>query len=247
MDMDKMDHSHDPKAIAERLAQGPKINYLRDWIYGGIDGAVTTFAVVAGVVGAELSVGIVLILGVANLVADGFSMAASNYSGTKAERDDYDRIRQIELRHIRNSPEGEREELRQIYRAKGFEGDELESMVDLLSRHEDVWVETMLSEEYGLSSAQRSPAIAAWATFIAFLICGAVPLIPFILGMQASAVAAAYATGVVFFIIGAMKSNWSTQKWYYSGIETFIIGMGAAGMAYGIGVLLRGLANGAGI
>ncbi|HHG90514.1 MAG TPA: hypothetical protein ENJ90_08565 [Devosia sp.] len=242
-----MDHSHAPEDIAARLAKGPKVNYLRDWIYGGIDGAVTTFAIVAGVVGAELSVGVVLVLGVANLVADGFSMAASNYSGTKAELDDYNRIKQIELRHIRNQPEGEREELRQIYRKKGFEGQELERMVDLLSRHEDVWVETMLSEEYGLSAVQRSPAIAAWATFAAFIICGAVPLVPFILGFEASALAATIATGIVFFIIGAMKSFWSTQRWYMSGLETFVIGIAAAGMAYGIGVLLRGLASGAGI
>ena len=242
-----MDHSHAPEDIATRLAEGPKVNYLRDWIYGGIDGAVTTFAIVAGVVGAELSVGVVLVLGVANLVADGFSMAASNYSGTKAEIDDYDRIKQIELRHIRNQPEGEREELRQIYRNKGFEGEELERMVDLLSRHEDVWVETMLSEEYGLSAVQRSPALAAWATFAAFIICGSVPLVPFVLGLEASALAATIATGIVFFIIGAMKSYWSTQRWYMSGLETFVIGIAAAGMAYGIGVLLRGLASGAGV
>ncbi len=242
-----MEHSHAPEDIAARLAEGPKVNYLRDWIYGGIDGAVTTFAIVAGVVGAELSVGVVLVLGVANLVADGFSMAASNYSGTKAEIDDYERIKQIELRHIRNQPEGEREELRQIYRNKGFEGEELERMVDLLSRHEDVWVETMLSEEYGLSAVQRSPALAAWATFAAFIICGAVPLVPFVLGIEASALAATIATGIVFFIIGAMKSYWSTQRWYMSGLETFVIGIAAAGMAYGIGVLLRGLASGVGV
>ncbi len=242
-----MEHSHAPEDIAARLAEGPKVNYLRDWIYGGIDGAVTTFAIVAGVVGAELSVGVVLVLGVANLVADGFSMAASNYSGTKAEIDDYERIKQIELRHIRNQPEGEREELRQIYHNKGFEGEELERMVDLLSRHEDVWVETMLSEEYGLSAVQRSPALAAWATFAAFIICGAVPLVPFVLGIEASALAATIATGIVFFIIGAMKSYWSTQRWYMSGLETFVIGIAAAGMAYGIGVLLRGLASGVGV
>lgn len=243
----QMEHSHHPDDIAARLAHGPKVNYLRDWIYGGIDGAVTTFAIVAGVVGAELSAGIVLVLGIANLVADGFSMAASNYSGTKAEIDDYNRIEQIELRHIRNDPDGEREELRQIYRAKGFEGEQLEEMVTLLSTHEDVWVNTMLSEEYGLSHVQRSPILAALATFIAFIICGAVPLVPFLLGLETSAMTAAYATGVVFFIIGAMKAKWSTQAWYYSGLETFVIGMGAAGMAYGIGVLLRGLANGAGV
>lgn len=241
-----MEHSHHPDDIAVRLANGPKINYLRDWIYGGIDGAVTTFAIVAGIVGAELSAGIVLVLGIASLLADGFSMAASNYSGTKADNDDCNRLREIEIRHIRNNPDGEREELRHIYRAKGFEGDELEDIVKLLSAHEEVWVQTMLSEEYGLPSAQRSPAMAATATFIAFLICGSVPLVPFFLGLEASAMTAAYATGVVFFIIGAMKAKWSTQSWQYSGLETFVIGMSAAGLAYGIGVLLRGLASGAG-
>ncbi len=239
-----MEHSHEPEDIAARLAAGPRINYLRDWIYGGIDGAVTTFAIVAGVIGADLSTGVVLILGAANLIADGFSMAAANYSGTKADNDDTTRIRLIELRHIRSQPEGEREELRQIYRAKGFTGQELENMVALLSKHEDVWLETMLSEEYGLSSLKRSPMLAALATFVAFIVCGSVPLLPFVFGLEASAVTATAATAVVFFIIGAMKSAWSTQRWYWSGVETFVIGIAAAAMAYGVGILLRGLAGG---
>ena len=67
---------------------GPPARYLQDWVLGGIDGAVTTFAIVAGVVGAQLSTPIILILGLANLLADGFSMAAGNYSGVKAEKDD---------------------------------------------------------------------------------------------------------------------------------------------------------------
>jgi hypothetical protein len=78
-----MEHEHSAQAIASRLSGAPAFSYLRDWVYGGIDGAVTTFAIVAGVVGAEMSNRVVLILGIANLVADGFSMAASNYSGTK--------------------------------------------------------------------------------------------------------------------------------------------------------------------
>lgn len=242
-----MEHSHHPDAIAARLEAGPSVNYLRDWIYGGIDGAVTTFAVVAGVVGAELSAGIVLILGIANVLADGFSMAASNYSGTKAEIDDYERIRQIELRHIRHNPDGEREELRQIYGAKGFAGDELEQMVASFSKNEDIWLETMLTEEYGLSNVQRSPLLAGVATFLAFLVCGAVPLTPFVLGLPNSAEIATVATGVVFFAIGAMKSRWSTQRWWLSGLETFGIGMGAALLAFGVGVALRGLATTAGI
>src|SRR5918993_2054889 len=102
-----MEHEHTVEAIGERLAAGPRHNYLRDWIYGGIDGAVTTFAVVTGVVGANLSPAIILILGFANLVADGFSMAASNFLGTRAEHDDIKRIEKIEHRHIEFEPEGE--------------------------------------------------------------------------------------------------------------------------------------------
>lgn len=236
-----MDHSHEPDAIRARLAEGPKVNYLRDWIYGGIDGAITTFAIVAGVVGANLSVGVILVLGLANLVADGFSMAASNYSGTKSEHDDYERIKAIELRHIRNYPEGEVEEIRQIYARKGFEGKELEAMVKLITAKEDVWLDTMLKEEHSISPIQRSPIRAALATFIAFSICGAVPLIPFLLGMDASAIIASIMTGMVFLAIGAAKSLWSLQSWWSSALETFFIGMFAAGLAYGIGVALRAL------
>jgi vacuolar iron transporter family protein len=96
----KLEHSHTREAIHAPLAGDPRISYLRDWIYKGIDGVVTTFAVVAGVVGADLPSRIVLILGVANLVADGFAMAAGNYSGTQAERDDYDRLLAVERSRI---------------------------------------------------------------------------------------------------------------------------------------------------
>ena len=84
------EHSHTREGISERLSQARRPNYLRDWIYGGIDGTVTTFAVVSGVAGAQLSSQVVIILGLANLLADGFSMAASNYSGTKTEIDAVD-------------------------------------------------------------------------------------------------------------------------------------------------------------
>ena len=106
-----MEHEHSAQAIARRLSRAPAVSYLRDWVYGGIDGAVTTFAIVAGMVGAELSNRVVLILGIANLVADGFSMAASNYSGTKTEHEEQAQLRAIEERHIDVVPDGEREEI----------------------------------------------------------------------------------------------------------------------------------------
>jgi len=238
-----MEHSHLPEDIAARLDKGPVVNYLRDWIYGGIDGGVTTFAIVAGVVGAELSAGIVVVLGLANVFADGFSMAASNYSGTKAEHDDFERLRDIELRHIKHHAEGEMEEVRQIYERKGFSGDELDRMVELVTSREDIWLEVMLSEEHGITEVQRTPLKAAAATFASFLICGVVPLLPFMFGSPHAATLATVMTGAVFLGIGAAKSRWSTQVWWLSALETFAIGMSAAGIAFVVGLLLRGLAG----
>src|SRR6185503_6828129 len=113
-----LEHEHSPEAIRRRLEKGASHNYLRDFVYGGIDGAVTTFAVVAGTMGADLSSRVVLILGAANLAGDGFSMAASNFSSTKAERDEYAHLRAVEERHVDLVPDGEREEIREIYREK---------------------------------------------------------------------------------------------------------------------------------
>jgi vacuolar iron transporter family protein len=232
-----LEHSHTRQAIKERLARGPHSNYLRDWIYGGIDGAVTTFAVVAGVAGADLAATVVLVLGFANLMADGFAMAASNYSGTKAERDDYVRVLGVERKHIALAPEGEREEIRQIFAAKGFAGDDLERIVAVISADPRLWAETMAVEEYGLSPMPRSAAIAGLSTFVAFIVCGLIPLLTYLWagGLAASAIAAA----ITFFGVGAIKSRWSPAPWWRSGLETFSIGMSAAAVAFLVGFGLK--------
>lgn len=237
-----LEHDHSEDGIRLRLAQENRPNYVRDWVYGGIDGAVTTFAIVAGVVGAALSAKVILILGLANLMADGFSMAASNYSGTKTEVDDLERLREIERRHIALVPDGEREEIRQILRSKGLTGDALEEAVTAITSNEETWINTMLAEEYGLASVVRTPTKSALATFSAFLICGAVPLVPFIVTLPNPFMISLITTGLVFFLIGTIKSLWSLAPWWRSGLETLVIGMLAAGMAYLIGYLLRGLA-----
>jgi VIT1/CCC1 family predicted Fe2+/Mn2+ transporter len=236
-----MEHEHSPEAIRRRLSAGPERSYLRDWVYGGIDGAVTTFAVVSGVVGAELSSHIILILGLANLVGDGFSMAASNYSGTKSEKDEYEHLRKIEYRHIQLEPDGEREEIRQIYRSKGFDGEDLERIVATITSDCEQWVRTMLTEEYGLPSDVRSPIPAALSTFSAFLLCGSTPLLPYLFNLPNAFGLSVIMTGLVFFLIGSAKSKWSVTIWWKSGFETLLIGSGAAGLAYIIGYILRDL------
>jgi len=237
----RLEHSHRPADIASRLSEEPQASYLRDWIYGGIDGAVTTFAIVAGAVGAALSPKIILILGVANLLADGFSMAAANYSGTKSEEEDYARLLAIEEKHIAVAPEGEKEEIRQIFRSKGFEGEDLNDLVRLVTSNRSTWIETMMQAEYGMSSTSRSPVKAALATFVAFAVCGSLPLLPFLFGLGATAIYTTALTALAFFLIGSIKARWSTKNWLWSGLETTAIGLSAAGIAYVVGYLLQGL------
>lgn len=233
------DHGHTRQEIASRLSAGQQNNNLKDMIYGGIDGAVTTFAIVAGVEGAGLPHNIIVALGLANILADGFSMAASNYSGTKAELDDRKRIIQIEERHIAQHPEGEREELRQILQIRGLSGDLLEQATTAISQSREKWIGLMLTDEYGLARDEPEPMRAAISTFIAFLMAGAVPLLPFLLGLPHAFNTAIFSTLLTFFLIGAAKSRWSLAKWWRSGAETLLIGGVAALLAYGVGGLFH--------
>ncbi len=236
-----MEHEHTDDAIRERLAADPRQSYLRDWVYGGIDGTVTTFAIVSGVVGAQLAPRIILILGATNLVADGLAMAASSYLATRAEHEEYRYAEAIEHRHIETWPEGEREEVREIFRRRGLQGDVLERVIEAITANRERWVRTMLRDEYGLPAAVRSPWRAALATFSAFLLCGLVPLVPFVTDVKNAFGVAATATGLVFALIGTLKSRWSPRPWWRSGLETLAVGGSAAAVAYGLGVWLRGL------
>ena len=242
--MQPLEHGHTISEIQARLADGSRLIYLRDWIYGGIDGTVTTFAIVAGAVGAELPAKAVIILGAANVLADGFSMAAANYSGARAEADNVERLRRMEERHIDQAPDGEREEIRQIFANKGLSGTTLETVVQTISSQRQLWIDTMLKEEHGVSVSRHSPIKAAACTFIAFVLCGMVPLLPYIFGLQASLTMATAFSAVVFFMIGSVKAKWSVQSWYLSGLSTLGIGMAAASIAYVVGHLLKTLLAG---
>jgi len=233
------EHGHSQSEVEARIRTPGGRGYLRDMVYGAIDGAVTTFAIVAGVAGAGLSPAVIVALGMANVLADGFSMAMGNYSGTKAERDDMRRLRAVEARHIRDVPDGERRELREILRVKGLDGAVLEAATDRIAMNRDKWIEIMLVDEYGLSPTEPHPRRAALATFAAFLAAGLVPLLPFLLGLAAALPVSVAMTAVTFFAIGAVKSHWSLSAWWRSGAETLAIGGAAAGIAYLVGGLFH--------
>lgn len=228
---------------------------MRDGIYGAIDGAVTTFAVVSGVSGAGLSPTIVIVLGIANLIGDGFSMAAGNFLGTRAQNQLRDKLEAVERRHIQLYHEGEVEELRQIFQGQGFSGKLLDEVVEHVSQNESLWVKIMLEQEYGMSNERLSPFPAATATFLSFLAVGTVPLVPFVgrwlMGDTVSDQIAAHDlfaesalfTAAAFFSVGVLKSKFVKQHWLWSGLETVSVGATAAALAYVCGYLLNQVAS----
>ena len=184
--------------------------HFDDFIYGSIDGAVTTFAIVAGVVGASLSPGIILILGFANLFADGFSMAAANYQASKARNEYIEMKRKQEEWEIDNLEEQEKEEIRDIYSKKGFKDELLEEVVRIITSRRKVWVDTMMKEELGLIEDEKRPLDSSLSTFVGFNVIGIIPLIPFI----------------IFFVI---DSNLNSNTFLFSTISVasafFIVGI----------------------
>lgn len=229
------DHGHSQKEISDRIDAPPGRGLLRDVVYGGIDGSVTTFAIVAGVAGAGLSPIVILALGLANVLADGFSMAVGNYSGTKVELDNMRRLRAIEDRHIRLFPDGERREVIEILARKGLSGQVLEQAADAITADRENWINLMIEGEYGLGGVDPHPMKAALATFGAFLVAGMVPLLPFLFSLNRALLVSVLMTFATFFAIGALKSRWSLAPWWRSGVETLLIGGTAALIAYLVG------------
>lgn len=183
-------------------------------------------------------------LGLANLLADGFSMAISNYEAIQAQREHVDGVRDDEYRHIEVVPEGEREEIRQIFQRKGFQGEILERVVETICSDREVWVETMLREEHGLQTEGLSPLRSALVTFAAFLVVGAVPLLPYALPrleITQQFLASLGLAGLMFFLIGMGKSLVYHQPVLKSGLRTLLMGGAAAGLAFLTGHLAQAL------
>ena len=221
--------------------------YVGDFVYGALDGIVTTFAVVAGSAGAGFGVGVILVLGFANLLADGLSMAVGNYLSMKSEKDYYEKEKQREEYEVDTYPQGEREEIRQIYKRKGFTGQNLEKLVELITSKKTVWVDTMMVDELGLLPSNKNPIRAGLSTYVAFLIAGFIPLLIFVIALftpiepSITFPIAFILTFVTIFIVGSLRSLVIAKNWLMAGLEMLLIGGLTALIAFGIGSVLGSL------
>lgn len=222
--------------------------HFEDFIYGSFDGSVTTFAVVAGAIGASLSPMVVVILGFANLFADGFSMAVGNYQAVKARIEYIQKERKREEWEIDNMEESERQEIRDIYAKKGFTAELLDEIVKVITSRRKVWIDTMMKEELGLVDEGRKPLDTAASTMFGFVAIGIIPLVPFLIvylaGIHLNSESFTYSaasTSVAFFLIGIIKGRIVKKPLVRSGLMTLFIGGIASTAAYLVGNLLSNL------
>ncbi len=215
---------------------------IRDFILGFQDGLVNTLGLVLGVASAVKSANIVLISGLAGAFAESISMAAVAYTSSKAANNFYESQLEIEKKEIKEMPHTEIEEIREIYRKKGFRGKQLEGIVKKITSNNQLWLETMMAEELRLFPEEYDkPARSGAIVGISALIGSLVPIIPFFLSSIKQGMIISLALSVIIlFIVGAVKAKVTIGDWKKSGIEMASIGTLAAIAGYLIGTLLAG-------
>jgi VIT1/CCC1 family predicted Fe2+/Mn2+ transporter len=237
-------HDHLERSLYET---GRHSQHLADAVLGATDGVVTTFAVVAGAAGAALSSGVVLIMGFANLLADGLSMAVSNYLGARSQQDFWREERAREIWEIEKIPHAEREEIRRHYRRKGFEGEQLEHAVRVITSDKERWLDEMMREELGIREEKTAPLTSGLVTFSAFTAAGLLPLLSYAAAffeprfLPRAFPISITLTAVGLFGVGAARCFITRRSWWRSGLEILALGGAAAACAFTVGHLLRGI------
>ncbi|MEK7583564.1 MAG: VIT1/CCC1 transporter family protein [Patescibacteria group bacterium] len=215
-----------------------KGEYLGDFVYGANDGIITTFAVVSGAVGAGLSPLVIVMLGLANLVADGISMGLSNFLSLRSKHSFAQRERKREEMEIEKFPEEERREVHDVIAKWGIPHEHIPTIVTDIVLDKKRWVDFMMREELGIiENPKDKPIFHGLATFVAFAIIGALPLLPYVFGVPGDLqfIVSVIATGVSLFVVGSLRSTVTNQKWIWGGLEMLAVGSIAAFAAYLVG------------
>lgn len=223
--------------------------YLREIVYGGNDGIVTTFAVVAGFAGAQkdLSSGAVpvisvLLFGLANLFADAFSMSLGSFLSLRADQDIYKGEKAKEHHEILHSPESEYHETIEILTRKKFSEKDATALATIYRRNPHYWTEFMMKDELEMTNPEgENPALVALFTFVAFVFFGAIPLLPYILksGSTGDFGISVACTALALLLLGLLRAGISKQKPLRGILETLLVGGLSASVAYVVGTFFR--------
>ena len=220
--------------------------YLGEFVYGGMDGCVTTFAVVAGAVGAGLDSAIIIILGFANLLADGFAMSVGAYLSTKTEKDNFDKYRNQLAKNMEAVHDHEIQEIQKIYSEKGFEGQLLNEVVEVITKDKERWIDVKMKEGLQMSRPMKSPVRIGGITYVSFILIGLIPLLIFVIDYINPLnlnlfVTSSILTAGGFFLIGWLKAYVNQTRVFKGVAETVGLGAIAATVAYFVGDLLEHL------
>lgn len=215
--------------------------YIKDIVYGANDGIITTFAIVTGAVGAGFPTTVIVVLGIANVLADGFSMAASNFLGTKSENDLFNKEKKRELYEVENMPEKEKGEIMEVFQSHNFNAEDSKKLVELVSGNKDFWIDFMMRYELEMNIPDEgSEWKASLLTFLSFVFAGSLPLLPFFFpgGSELTFLYSMIATGLALFTVGAARNLITSVNWIVSGLEMLFVGGVAASVSYGVGYLI---------
>ncbi len=221
--------------------------FLKQIVYGGNDGIVTTFAIVAGFAGAssdqtaQIGALAVLVFGLANLFADGVSMGLGEFLSTRSQRDLYHARRAKELRELATDPAAEERELQQLLRERGLPGEDADTIAKVLMRNHDFAADLMMSYEFEMPDPDHStPLTDGLYTFAAFISLGCIPLAPYLLGLplEVAFPASVAATSAALFCLGVLRWRATGEAPARSIAETMGVGGLCSIVAYVVGALV---------
>jgi VIT1/CCC1 family predicted Fe2+/Mn2+ transporter len=248
-----MTQTHETRAY-ETLAEhkgrehhiSPMAEFIKQIIYGGNDGIVTTFAVVAGFAGAgvggiaEIGGMAVLLFGLANLFADGAAMGLGEFLSARSEQDLYHSVRDKEMHEIINNPEHERIEAIEILMDRGFTHEQASQMTEIMEQNPDYYADFMMAYEISMADPDgESPALNGLATFVAFIIFGSIPLLPYFVleAVPSTFKLSIFATFSALTILGLLRFAVVRQNIFRSVGETVLVGGVCAFVAFGVGLM----------
>ncbi|MGH7813010.1 MAG: VIT1/CCC1 transporter family protein [Candidatus Binataceae bacterium] len=214
-------------------------SWVRDVMLGLNDGLVASFAVTSGVAGAFAVGKIVVMAGLAEMLGGTVSMGLAAFISARSQLEFYQSEADREREEIKKWPDRERDEIGQIYRAKGFSGELLDRIVAHITADPTRWRSVMMREELGFDEAAFDPPLrsALWVG-LSYLLGAAVPVAPYLfLAPGPGVIASAAAAALVLFAVGALKTIVTSRSWWRSGLESMLTGIAAAAVTYGAGRL----------